>query len=452
MNRVNVDILKNPKSALWKISTPLFFLTLFASVIQIVNLFWVSHLSQEAFFAFGVSQPLIALIYGWGQSIGIGTNSLISREIGEKNVKGQYNTILHGILACIIIGGILALLTFFLKDILSLMNVTEYVDLAIDYLTPMLAFSFIGLLASLFTNTLQAEGNSKTPSRVIMVTSIIGVILVPIFIFILDWGIKGVAYGTILPSLLAVLYFFYLYLSGKTKVVLNLKYFKPGIVYQIYVVAFPNFIMNILWSILGMFINSVLINQLGEIGVLLYSSATQILRLMSTLQSSLSNALLTVSGQLHGAKENQKLKQMYQYVLKISLSISIILTVIFFFIRDYGFALFSVTGAETLVFYIASLSIVIVSSENVSKVSSKMLDGLGKSYHSLILVIGLVISEIVLIYLLSLILTSGMGVLFGIVIAELIFAVIYVFVVWSILNGENKMEGRIEEKKEKLGV
>ena len=441
----NVDVLNDPKGAFWKIATPLFFLSLFASVISFVNLFWISKLSQDAFFAFGVSQPLISLIYGFGQSIGVGTNSLMSREIGAKDVDGEYNTILHGILACLLLGAVFALLTLFLKDILSLMNVTESVDLAVDYLTPMLSFAFLIMLSSLFTNTLQAEGNSKTPSNVIMVTSILGVILVPIFIFIFDWGIKGVAYATILPSLLAVLYFLYLYLSGKTKVSMNFKYFKPGIVYQIFVVSVPNLIIGALWSIVGMFINSVLIEQLGQIGVLLYSSATQIQSLMSSPQSSFGNSLLTVGGQLSGAKENQKLKQMYEYVLEISISMSLICTVIFFFIRDYGFALFSVTGVETLVLYIAIFGIVIVASENVSKVSDKLLDGLGKSYHSLIMTIGTVLFEIGSIYLLSLILTSGLCVLVGIAIGELIFAAISVYLVWSILNGENKLEKDIDE-------
>ena len=85
MNK-NIDILSNPKSAFWKISTPLYFLFLFNSCYSMVNLFWVSQLSHEAFFAFGVAQPLIVLISGFGDAVGVGTNSLISREIGENDL------------------------------------------------------------------------------------------------------------------------------------------------------------------------------------------------------------------------------------------------------------------------------------------------------------------------------------------------------------------------------
>ncbi len=275
-------------------------------------------------------------------------------------------------------------------------------------------------------------------------------ILVPIFIFVLGLGIKGVAYATIISTFVSVITFLYLYLSGKTQVVLNFKYFKPGIVFEIFIVSIPNFIINILWSVYMMFINSILIAQLGHIGVLLYSTASQIQSLISSPQSSFSKSILTICGQLFGAKEIQKLKDIYYYTIKVSLSLSIICTVVFFFIRDYGFALFNVTGVETSVFYIALAGILIVSSENVSKLSVKMLDGLGKSYHSLILTNGMIIFEMILILLLVPVLTSGICVLVGMLLTEVIFAIIYYIVVRSILNGENKLEGEIEVKREEF--
>lgn len=198
-----------------------------------------------------------------------------------------------------------------------------------------------------------------------------------------------------------------------------------------------------------MFINSVLIAQLGQIGVLLYSTASQIEQLISSPQSSFSRSLVTICGQLFGANEIQKLKEMFHYTLKIAVVFSIICTIVFFFIRDYGFSLFSVTGVETSVFYIALFGILIVPAENAQKISCKMLDGLGKSYHSLILTNSMIIFEIILIKLLSPILTSGVCVLIGICLTEIIFAIVFYILVRSILNGDNELEELIEHEKEK---
>ena len=51
----NIDIINNSKNALWKLSTPIFLLSLFNSLYSIIDLFWVSQLSPEAFFAIGVA-------------------------------------------------------------------------------------------------------------------------------------------------------------------------------------------------------------------------------------------------------------------------------------------------------------------------------------------------------------------------------------------------------------
>lgn len=436
----NVDILSNPKRAFWQLSKPLILLSIFQAGYSLIDMFWISQFSQEAFFAIGVSTPLITLMTGFGGSIGIGTNSIISRELGKKDLEGSYNSILHGILYIAALSLVFMLSIFFLKDILYLMDVTESVDLAIAYLTPMFLFSFITLLPGLFVSTLEAEGNSSTPTILLIFTNVLNLILDPILIFVLGWGVAGAAYASIFSSLVAVIYFLYWYLSGKTEVVLNLKYFRPGIVYDIFIVAIPNFLMSILWSFGMIFINAVLIEQLGGIGVLLYSTSLKIESLLLAPQNAMGTALISVSGQLFGAGKMDEMKEIYDYALKITVSLTIILTVAFFFIRDYGFALFSVTGVETSVLCIAIFGIFIVTCQEISIISNKLLDGMGKSYYSLLLSIGTIVLDLALIAVLAPILTSGVCVIVGLLLGQLIFAIIYCIFIKNILNGKIDIE------------
>ena len=248
----NIDLTSNPKEAFWKLSTPFILLSLFEAAYSFVDMFWVSQMNHDAFFAIGVCAPLVALISHFGSSIGTGTNSIIARKIGQKDFEGTYNAILHGIIACTILGVIFVGISFFLKDILELMNVTQSIDLAIAYLTPMFICSFVFLFSNLFTSTLQAEGNSKTPTALLIMSNVMNLILDPIFIFVFGWGVKGVAYATILSVLLNVIYMLYWYLTGKSEVVLNFKHFRPGIVYDIFIVAVPNFIISSITCISAM--------------------------------------------------------------------------------------------------------------------------------------------------------------------------------------------------------
>ena len=425
----NVDFISNPKKAFWQFTTPLLLLTLFEAAYSFVDVFWVSQMNAESFFAIGVAVPLVTLIISFGKSIGIGTNSIMSRELGENDFKDTYNSILHGIISCIIMGVLIILSTFFLDDILTFIGATSSMDLSMQYLLPIFYCSFVFIFANFLASTLQAEGNSRLPTILLILTNVLNLILDPIFIFVLGWGVSGVSYATIISSSVTAFYLLYWYLSGKSEVVLNFKYFKLGIVYDIFIVAIPNFLTDSLWCVTMLFFNKLLIEQLGQIGILLYSTASRIESIIISPQKAFGRALVSISGHLYGANKLDELEDLYHYILKISILIAIISAVAFFFIRDYGFALFSVTSAPVSVFYIALAAIIILPFDEISVMSGKMLDGMGKSYHSLVLTIGIIVYEIGIASLLAPIFKQGVCVLLAILIGEVTFGIIYYILV-----------------------
>ncbi|WP_296863262.1 MATE family efflux transporter [uncultured Methanobrevibacter sp.] len=145
--------------------------------------------------------------------------------------------------------------------------------------------------------------------------------------------------------------------------------------------------------------------------------------------------MVSVSGHLYGANKIDELEDLYHYVLKKAIILAIISTIIFFFIRDYGFALFSVTGAPESVFYIALAAIIIIPFNEVSVMSEKMLDGMGKSYHELFFTIGIIIYVVTL---LAPIFKHGVCVLLGILIGEVTFAIAYYILLKYLLNKSKK--------------
>ena len=298
-------------------------------------------------------------------------------------------------------------------------------DLSIQYLTPICLCSFAFIFSNFFENTLQAEGNSKIPTILLISTNVLNLILDPIFIFVFNWGVIGASYATVLSSGFGAVYLLYWYLSGKSEIPINFKYFKPGIVYEIFTVALPNFLMDSLWCITILFFNKILIEQLGQIGVLLYSTATRIEAVLISPQKAFSRGLVSVCGHLYGARKIDELKDLYVYVIKITVLVSLIVAVLFFFIREYGFALFSVTGTSQSVFYIALVGIVIITVHGISLVTEKMLDGMGKSFYELVLTIGIIIYEVLIVNLLAPIFNQGVCVLLGIMIGEVTFAIAY---------------------------
>ncbi|WP_296894079.1 hypothetical protein [uncultured Methanobrevibacter sp.] len=137
------------------------------------------------------------------------------------------------------------------------------------------------------------------------------------------------------------------------------------------------------------------------------------------------------------------MNEMYRYVLRISLITTAVVMIAFIFVRDYAFSFFSITGMENEIFWIAVGGTVIMLCTALSMISAKMLDGFGKSMYTLAFTIFKIFFEMGLIFVLTLFITGGGSVLIGIIIAEILSAIIYYVFLKHLFN---TFEEKYEEK------
>ena len=224
-----------------------------------------------------------------------------------------------------------------------------------------------------------------------------------------------------------------------------MKYFKfrPYILVEIFKVALPNFLDDGLWAFSASFINGILLIRMGEIGPVLYSASNKLKTLLSSPIKGYGRALMSVVGHLFGAHKFDELNEMYKYALKVSLITTVGVMIGFIILRDYAFSFFSITGMQTEIFWIAILGTVIMLSIPFSIISSKMLDGFGKSMYSLLFTCIKIGLETALIYVLNIVLSNASCVLIGITVSEIIFAIVYyVFLRYLFNNFDRKYENK----------
>ena len=173
------------------------------------------------------------------------------------------------------------------------------------------------------------------------------------------------------------------------------------------------------------FINGILIVTMGEIGPILYSVSNKLRSLLISPVKGYGRGLMSVTGHLFGAESFDKLEEMFDYVIKISVYTSLAIMIAFIFIRNYAFSLFSITGMEDRIFWIAVGGSVIITTSAVSRIASKMLDGFGKSPYSLAITIIKVAFECILIYYLAKWMPDGYPVVIGITISEIVSSIAY---------------------------
>lgn len=448
-NDEKIDMVSVPKKSYWHLTAPIIIFVLFNAVYGIIDLYWVSKLDSASFYAASASLPIFTLICAVGDSVGQGTNSLMSRSIGADNYENAYNTIFHGMLICLIVALLLALGIPFIDDFLIFAKLDKSVEVIVSYLAPMFLFSICFILPNFLSETLQSEGDSRRPTMIIIFCNILNLVLDPILIFNFNLGLVGAAYATIISSLVSALMLLYLYLAKKTKIPLRFKFskLKFHIFFEILNVAFPNFIKDSLFCSMAVFVNGILLKEIGEIGVLLYSTSIKLQDLFITPIKAYGRGLMSVTGQLFGSKKILEVEDMYHYVLKIALITIIIISILFVVFRDVIYSSFSIFGMNLAVEHIAICGSVILIGMAISMITSKMIDGFGKSYYNLIFTALLVILQIVIISIIDEIFLHGTSVLIGIMIAEIIStSIYYVFLKYMFKRFEK------QKKEEKLVV
>ena len=440
-----VDLISEPKKTFWHLSIPIIGFCIFNVFYGIVDMAWISQINIHASFAVGVSIPFVSLIFAFGDSIGMGTNSIMSRFMGAGDYDSAYNALIHGLIFSTIVWVLIVISAIFAQGLLYDVNQSESYLLVWDYLIPIITFAYLFIISNVFAETFQAEGNSKIPTVLMITSNVLNIILDPILIFTFNLGVKGASYTTVLSGVIPFVTFLYLYLSGRTKVPLSKKYFKfrGYIIKEIFKVAIPNFLDSGLWAFSSSFINGILIVTMGEIGPILYSVSNKLRTLLSAPTKGYGSALMSVTGHLFGAHNFKKLYEMYRYTLKVSVITTVVVMILFIILREQAYNFFSISGRATEINYIVIFGIFIMLSISIATISSKMLDGFGKSMYSLVFTAIKISIQLGLIILLYNLLSHGICVLIGITLSEVIFAFVYYFFLkYLFMNFDNKYKNK----------
>lgn len=233
-----------------QMSFPIMLGLLITGMYNVVDAIYVAQgLGAAPMAALGVSFPVQLVLLSVSSLVGIGSAATISRMLGEGDKTRAEQTITNGILVCIILGVVFFVLSWFLIEwILERVGATaEVFPHTIEYLLPLLMFSVLGFVMSLLADVLRSEGKSKYMTAVIATTAGLNILLDPIFIFWLDFGIQGAAIATLVSQLVAIALAISFFVRGKTYLRLNIRirHIKPESMANIFKIGIPTMLSNI---------------------------------------------------------------------------------------------------------------------------------------------------------------------------------------------------------------
>ena len=159
-------------------------------------------LGDDSLAAVGNMSSLCFLIIGFSMGLSNGFSILIAQSFGEKNMDKLRRTLAHSIELAAVITVLLTIFSaVFLRPILILLRTDSSIieeSLQYGYIL------FGGLAATIMYNMcagiLRSLGDSKTPLKAIIVSSVMNITLNSVFIFIFRWGVRGAALATIVSQ------------------------------------------------------------------------------------------------------------------------------------------------------------------------------------------------------------------------------------------------------------
>lgn len=418
----------DPKRAIRKLSLPIMVSMLVTFAYNLADTIWVAGLGTDSLAALGFFMPIFLIIIGLGNGIGAGTNSLIARAIGAKDKKKADNAAIHGILLTIVISIIAPIiLIFFLNDLLLLMGAGAVAPLTYQYASIILIGIVTLLLPSVGASILRSEGDVNRAMNVMIITAVLNIVLDPIFIYVLNLGLAGAAYATLLSSLISVIVIFYWLLVKKdTYLNVSMKDFSwdSKIIKEIVAIAIPSTSETITFSIVSLVINFILSMTSGPIGVAVYTAGWRIVNLAMIPHIGLGTATLTVVGAAYGGRKFKKLITAYDYSIKFGLSISIIAGILIFIFAPQISMIFSYSDTNLIPAISEFLRIVAIFciALPLGILSSSTFQGLGKGFISLFLTVQrALVFELIFMYIFAFILNMGtVGVWWGLSIGGLV--------------------------------
>lgn len=400
-----------------KMSLPAIFSMLVQALYNIVDSFFVGMISEtnNELTALNYAFPLQMIFFAIALGIGVGSNSLIARRLGEGRNQEASNAAQTGLILGVIAFGATLICSFFLPQIfMKFYKCSKTIEeLAISYLSINMAFSF-GMFAETICNKiLQSTGNMKVPMFSQLLGAITNIILDPIFIFKggqvynlpfdgtftmpfgFGLGVKGAAIATVIGQIAAGALVLSIALFKKHSVSLNFKGFKFSwiMIKQIFNVGIAVTIVNSINSfstiILNLILEKVPVEINGKdvaVGVTILGSYYKLQSFVFMPVFGLNQGVMPILGFNYGAKKANRFNKTFIYSLIIALSILTFGLVLFQSVPSTLLSILSISGKEleyaTIALRLISLSFLAAA---VNIIVSSVFQAIGHGIKSMFL-------------------------------------------------------------------
>lgn len=313
-NNERISILKDAPiaSALIKLGIPTMVGMLISALYNAVDAYFVSGLGLSQMGAVSVVFPIVQIIIGLGMMFGAGASSYISRSLGKGDNETANRTASTALFSSILFGAVIIIgIMMFLDSILTSLGATDTIlPYARAYARIYVTGSIINVFTVTMNNLLTAQGATRFTMISMLTGSIINVILDPIMIYGLNWGIEGAAIATVISLCVSMLLYIG-YIASKQGV-LRFSFrkitFSGKIYWEILKIGIPVLLFQLLSS-LSMSLTNNAAKPYGDYAVAAMGAVTRIMTVGTYVVFGFLKGFQPFAGYNYGAKQFDRLRK-----------------------------------------------------------------------------------------------------------------------------------------------
>lgn len=301
-----------------------------------------------------ITFPLMNLVIAFVTLIAVGGSTISSIFLGQRDSKKATDT-LHSVLLLSVMHSIIfgSLSIIYLDEILTLFGATEAtIGYAREFMLIVLLSTPIAYVFISLNNVMRATGYPTKAMISALVSVGVNIVVAPIFIFVLHWGMTGAALATVVGQSVAFLWVLKHFLSKKSYIHFSqsAKWFSWTIIKNIYAIGMSPFLINVCACVVVMFINQQLLKYGGtdgDMAVGAYGIVYRVIMLFLMIVLGVTQGMQPILGYNFGAGNWQRVKRTLYLGIWVGSAITVfgfIVTVLF---PDFVTGLF--TDDETLI-------------------------------------------------------------------------------------------------------
>jgi len=337
---------------LWRLSVPAIMGMATMTLYNVVDTIYIGHgVGPLAIAGVTVAFPIMTLLMAFGQMIGIGSASVISRNLGMRDMVRAERTLGNAVFLTVASGAVVGLVC--LPNVTVLMQVFGATEGILPYAEEYVSVILLGAAFSMYpmavNDLARAEGNVRIAMTNMVLGAVLNIALDPIFIFALDMGVRGAAIATVISQAVTALYVTRYFLSGKSTLHLAVRNLRPNwpVVREIVVIGFPAFIRMGSASLITIIINRTLGLYGGDLFIAAYGIVhkTMMFAIMPLL--GIGQGLQPALGFNYGARQFSRALEVTKYALQVGSAYSVLAFLLLVFFARYVTSIF--TGDAELI-------------------------------------------------------------------------------------------------------